>query len=106
MYKVYANRDNTFAVELIKNDVTLTVAEMGAITKVGLMFNGTEYHSGTYASAFDWATRDTEGVVIFQLGEVLTTEARDNKAEIFIYTASDLNGVVWTTIDVKVIVLT
>lgn len=106
MYKVYANKDNTFAVQLIKNDVVLTVNEMQAITVVGLMFDGTEYDSDTYGSAFDWATREAEGVVIFELGAVLTTVARDNKAEIIIYTATDTNGVVWTTIDVKVIVLT
>lgn len=103
MYKVYQDRDNTFAVQLIKNGVILTTLEMQAITNVGLNFEGIEYDYDTYSTAFDWSTRESEGVVIFKLGSVLTSPARDNKAEIIIYTATDTNGVIWTTIDVQVL---
>lgn len=102
MYIVYEDRDNTFALQLIKNGVKLTAVEMQAITKASLKFDGTEYDSDTHASAFDWSTREDEGVMIFQLGEVLSA-ARDTKAEVILYTATDTNGVIWTTIDIKVI---
>ena len=81
----------------------LTTGEMQAITKVGLVFSGTEYESGTYESAFDWSTREDEGVVIFKLGSVLASPARDNNAEVVIYTATDTDGIIWTTIDVQVL---
>jgi len=103
MYKVYEDRDNTFAVQLIKNDVVLTVNEMQSINNIGLVFEGVEYDYDTYNTAFDWSTREAEGVVIFKLGGVLTAPARDLKTEIVIYTAVDTVGVIWTTIDVKVL---
>ena len=102
MYTVYEDRDNTFALQLIKNGVKLTTAEMQAITVASLKFDGTEYTSTEYGSAFDWSTREDEGVLIFQLGGVLSA-GRDTKAEVIIYTATDTNGVIWTTIDIKVI---
>jgi hypothetical protein len=102
MYTVYKDRDNTFALELIKNKVSLTTAEMQNITKVGILYNGTEYESGTYPNAFDWSTREDEAAVIFALGPVLAA-GRDTKTEVIIYTATDTNGVVWKTIDLKVV---
>lgn len=103
MYIVYEDRDNTFAVQLIKNDVKLTTGEMQAITNIGLVFEGVEYDYDTYSTAFDWSTREDEGVVIFKLGAVLAAPARDTKTEIVIYTATETDGVIWTTIDVKVV---
>jgi len=103
MYTVIVDRDNTFALQLIKNKVVLTTNEMQAITKVGLKFNGTEYESDTYPDGeFDWATREAEGVVVFKLGGTLSA-GRDTKAEVIIYSATETLGVVWKTIDVKVL---
>jgi hypothetical protein len=87
----------------LKNNVKLTTLEMQAITNVGLVFEGVEYDDTTYPTAFDWATRETEGVVICKLGSVLTSPARDTKAEIIIYTATDTVGVIWSTIDIQVL---
>lgn len=103
MYTVYEDRDNSFAVQLVKNEVKLTTAEMQAITKIAVMFDGTEYDSDTYPAGFDWTTREDEGVVILTLGSVLTAPARDTKAELLIYTLTDTDGLVWDLLDIKVV---
>jgi len=103
MYKVYIGRDNEFAVQLVKNGVKLTASEMQAITNVGIVYEGTEYKYSDYNDAFDWSTREDEGVLICKLGGIFNTEGRDTKSELILYTATDVNGVVWDYLDIKII---
>ena len=103
MYTVYEDRNNTICLQLFKNGIKLTSTEMDAFTNASIIFDGTEYDYDTYNAAFDWATRKAEAVIIIALGEVLDAPARDTKAELILYTATDTLGVVWGTLDIKVV---
>jgi len=102
-YKVYEDRNNTIGVQLVKNGVKLTSDEMDAITNAGIIVDGTEYDYDAYATAFDWSTRKSEGVLIIALGAVLDAPLRDTKAEIVIYDATNTSGIIWDTIDIEVV---
>jgi len=103
MYTVYEDRDNTFSLQLLKNGVKLTSDEMDAITEVSIIVDGTEYLSSENDDFADTSTRKSEGVVTLQLGALLDAPIRDTKAEIVIYDASNTNGIIWDTIDLKVV---
>lgn len=106
MYTTYKDRDNTFAIQLVKNGVAFTSSEMQAITKVELLFKEVYYNSTDHPSAFDWTTRESEGVVIFSLGTISAIVAgRDKGSELIIYSSDYTDGVVWGLLDINVIEL-
>jgi hypothetical protein len=105
-YTAYKDRDNTFAIQFIKNGVVLTQSEIEAITKVELLHNGNYYNSTNDSSGFDLVTRKADGIIVFKLGEISDIgQGQDENAEIIIYSADYPDGVVWETIDLTVIEL-
>lgn len=92
----YVGRDNEFTVTILSDGAAFDLA---ALTKVGIVFGGTEYDSDDYADAFDWTTGGT-GEISFYLGKIstITEAAVDSKAEIILYSNDSPNGIVWDTI--------
>ena len=104
MYTVYFNKDNTFAVQLTRDGLAIAVSEMEAITKVELLLNGVLRSSAVFTSAFDWVTRKAESVIIFDLGGISgLSPGHDKTAELILYGANYPAGIVWTTLDIRVI---
>jgi len=100
---IWKDRDNPSFIQLLKGGELLTELEMDAITKIEILFNGTYYSSADYAGLFDWTTyKSTAKVMItagmIDMGVVLT----DKKAELIVYDASNINGIVWAQISITI----
>ena len=104
METLYTSRDNAIDL-LLKSD---GVAEdISSITKAEVRFLGATYSSATDADAFDWTTDGTNGILTLQLGKISALPAgRDRNTEVIIYDATNVNGIVWATFDLKVIDIT
>jgi hypothetical protein len=104
---VYLGRDNTFELKLLEkrpgaNPEALTQDQMEAITRIDLIYSGTTISSQTNSSAFDWSTRQTEGVVIFALGGLDIPVGSDLAVELIVYDAEHPNGILWGSFSLKV----
>lgn len=105
-YTVYKDRNNTFALQLLKDGVVLTSQEIDAILTVEILHNGSYYNSTQYPSAFDKTTRKAEGIIIFKLGEIADLmPGHDQNAELIIYSADYDDGLVWTILDLNIVEL-
>jgi hypothetical protein len=95
---IYLSRDNKFALRLKENDVV--VPDLSIITKVGILFQENYYHSDNFPAAFDYSTRATAGIIVFDLASITSLEAgRDKKTELLIYDGTNPDGIVWTQFD-------
>lgn len=99
---VYLGRDNTIELQLLADKTPLTALQMQAITKIELIYNGQTISSQTNPDAFDWSTREAEGVVIIALGDISISAGTDLAADLIIYDAENTNGIVWSSFTLKV----
>jgi hypothetical protein len=97
---IYLNRDNKFSLLLKSNDV---VEDLSTVTKVEILHLENYYNSDNFASAFDYSTRATGGIIIFDLASIASLEAgRDQNAELIIYDATNPEGIIWGTFDLDI----
>lgn len=97
---IYVDRDNKFSLLLKADDV---VVDLSTVTKVELLFSESYYNSTHWPDAFDYATRATGGIIIFDLAAITSLEAgRDKKAELIIYDDTNADGIVWGQIDLVI----
>lgn len=99
--KTYRGYDNI-------NDLLLkadgVAQDISTTTKAAFIYNGVEFNSDNYASAFDWATDGADGVIHLKIGAIGTDieVGRDKKAKLIIYDPNYPNGHVWGTFDLEV----
>jgi hypothetical protein len=98
---VWKDRANATSIQLLKNGTALTVEEMAAITKVGLIYKGTEYNSDDYPEAFDLSTEAATGSIVIKPG-LLGWEVGQDNVEIVIYDAVNVEGIIWLQIKAKI----
>ena len=104
----YVGRDDYFIVTILSDGSPVSLA---AVTGIGIVFNGTEYKSGSYPTAFSWSTETddvptgdgTKGQITFYVGKISAIDeaAVDPKTEIVLYDAASPNGIPWDTIHLK-----
>lgn len=100
MYTIYKGYDNTFTVQLEDVD---EIKDLSAVSKVGILYKGTEYDSDTYPSSFDFVTNPTNGYITFKLGLISALEeGRDSRSELIVYDPSNVNGVFWGYLSLRV----
>jgi hypothetical protein len=99
---IYVDRDNKFSLLLKENDVAV---DLTTVTKVGILFAENYYHSDNWPNAFDYSTRATGGIIIFDLASITSTSfeaGRDRNTEVLIYDGTNPDGIVWDTFDLWV----
>jgi hypothetical protein len=97
---IYVDRDNKFSLRLKSDNV---VADLTTVSKVGILFQENYYHSNNWPDAFDYATRATGGIIIFDMAAIASLEAgRDKKTELIIYDNTNPDGIIWDTFDLTV----
>ena len=97
----YLNKDNVSRLELRTGGA---LQDISTLTKVEIKISGVVYSSADHADAFDWTTEGSNGILHLALGKISNLVAsRDKKAELILYDASNPNGIVWGTIDVKIL---
>ena len=102
--KVYLGRDNAIYPVLYKDGSPYT--GLASITKMTLHFGDTVISSDDYSDNFDWTTEANTGEVAMKLGVPCETEgvsADSYQAELYVFDASNTNGVFWGYIPVVVI---
>lgn len=99
---VYLGRDNTIELELSVDGTPLTASQMQAITRLELIYNGQTISSETEPDAFDWSTREAQGVVILALGSVSMATGTDLAADLIVYSSDNPNGIKWPSFTLKV----
>jgi len=103
---VYRTYDNEIKLLLTEDGSAYT--SLASATNIKIRFNSTTY-SGTatdmgmgVGEEFDIETSGSEGYLILRLGGVLPA-GRDQKTEVIVYHDDFPNGIVWDTIDLKVV---
>jgi hypothetical protein len=97
---IYVGRDNKISLTLKADDV---VVDLTTVTKVEVLFQENYYDSTNWPAAFDYSTRATGGIIIFDLAAITSLEAgRDKNAELIIYDNTNADGIVWDTFDLWV----
>jgi len=102
METIYLGRNNKINLLLKTDDV---VQDLTAVTKMELLYKENYYDSDNFASAFDFATYATSGIVILDINDIGLESGRDKNAELIVYDASNASGIIWGQIDLKVIQL-
>lgn len=102
METIYVGRDNLINL-LLKADGV--VQDLTAVTKIELLYKEGYYDSDNFASAFDYSTYATSGIVILDIGSIGLEAGQDKNAELIVYDASNASGIIWDTFDLKVIEL-
>lgn len=100
---VYLGRNNTIELQLLEDSTALTTAQMQAITRMDLIYNGVTISSQENPSAFDWSTREDEAVVIISLGGLEISIGMDLAADLIVYDAQNTDGIVWASFNLKVV---
>lgn len=92
----YVGMDNASRL-LLKSDGA--VQDLSEVTKVAIRFDGTTYSSADFASAFDFVTEATDGILTIQAGLIssITASSIDVQAELILYDPVNTNGIVWGT---------
>ncbi len=104
MYTVYKGYDNTFTVQLLEDEEP---QDLGAATKVELIYKGESYDSDTYSDSFDFVTGAATGLVIMKLGIISTIPlGTDSRSELIVYDAVNTNGIFWGKLVIKVVLIT
>jgi hypothetical protein len=99
--KTYRGYDNI-------NDLLLkadgVAQDISSITKAAFIYNGKEFNSTNFATAFDWSTDGSDGVIHLKIGKIGSSidVGRDKEAELILYDANYPNGHVWGTFDLQV----
>lgn len=98
---VYLGRDN--AIELVLS-ADGAVQDLTAVTQVDIVDSGCTWSvsSATSASAFDWSSNPTGGVLKMSLGDE-TIPAGTYRCKIVVYDPTNTDGVVWGEIRLAVI---
>lgn len=99
---VYLGRDNTIERQLLADGTALTALQMQAITRMDLVYNGQTINSDDNPEAFDWSTRESEGVVIFALSGLSISTGTDLAADLYVYDAEHVNGIRWGSFSLSV----
>jgi len=102
--KVYLGRDNKIY-PVLKEDGE-AYNSLASITKMTLHFGDTVISSDDYPNAFDWDTEENSGEVAIRLGTALETESVSTgtyRVEVYVFDASNTNGVFWDYINITVI---
>ena len=101
---VYVGYNNALSLIVKIEEAVLTPAQMSAITKVGIVYNNVLYESTQYPGAFDTESRASEGVLVLRLGNIPNLPAgRDRETELILWANDYPNGIVWGTLDIKVV---
>ena len=100
--KNYIGYDNVNDLLLKENGV---IEDISTITKAAFIFNGNEYNSDNFPSAFDWSTDGASGIIHLSIGKIGSSisKGRDKKTELILYDANYPNGHVWGTFDLEVL---
>jgi len=99
---IYANRDNKISLLLKADNV---VADLTTVNKVEILFSENYYDSDNWPDAFDYSTRATGGIIIFDLAAITASAfeaGRDKKTELIIYDGTNPDGIVWDQFDLTV----
>ena len=102
---VFKGRSNTFSLFLVRQGVPLSDAEMGAITRVVLNIDGTDYDSDVLGATKIWLTdtatwqvNQTYYIVTFALGaEAGLAVGKYRDCQLRTYDADNPSGLVWPT---------
>ncbi len=100
---IYLNRDNKFDLQLKQDG---SAVDLSTCTKIGLLFAGNYYHSDNWPSAIDYTTQATSGIITFDMAAITGIEAgRDRNTELIYYDATNPEGIVWGTFDLRILEL-